>query len=253
MEIEHIGQAVPSNHRIRINQGMIIMARYVSILKRQDRPKEYEYDDFELDALIMALSEAYTEKMGLGDHTKEIEAMLERVRKRLLVSYEVHDQYLVDTEELESQHPDIFDEDYDGSDEEDDDEDDIEEIDEEFDDDEEDEEDEDDYDSYGCRRHCDPNCWTSYEDAVLVKLLDDDDYIVCPEPNLRSVRCPKNPVPGICLKHLVKKGYITEYEKDIVESVTIDRVPVENFRVSFDTYDLICKNYPETIPYDRRV
>lgn len=140
----------------------------------------------------MALTDSYTETKGLGDHKEEIRELLDRVKQRLLISYEVHDQYLKENEEFEKKYPgyldgvsdeDSDDEDFDGNG------------------DKEDEDSEQDLEQCGCRQSI--NSWISYEDAVLVKLLDEDEYIVFPEPNLRSVACPRNPRPGICMKHLV--------------------------------------------------
>ena len=227
------------------------MARYISLLKKQDAPKDYQYDDFdlyeatdairyityaicgendqfELDALMMALAEAYSETKGLGDHEGQIDVILTDFERRLRTSFEVHDQSL--EEAMQSGlYPDPPETDVEDDPDPESDAEDVEDI--------EDEE-------------PNSNVWTSYEDAVLVRMLDDDEYIVCPEPNIASVMCPCNPKPGFCRKDVAEMGYIDPEDRGLIESVTIRKVPVRNSRQPYGRYDIIFKDFPETIEYD---
>jgi len=226
------------------------MARYISLLKKQDAPKDYQYDDFdlyeatdairyityaicgendqfELDALMMALAEAYSETKGLEDHEGQIDVILTDFERRLRTSFEVHDQSLEEAMEC-GLYPDPE------TDEEDD---------PESDTDTEDVEDIDD-------KEPNSNVWTSYEDAVLIRMLDDDEYIVCPEPNIASVMCPCGSKPGFCRKDVAEMGYIDSEDRDLIESVTVRKVPVRNSRQPYGRYDIIFKDFPETIEYD---
>lgn len=236
------------------------MARYISILKKQEVPKNHRYDEvdlyeaadtvrmttyaicgendqYELDVLIMALAEAYAETKGIGNHEGEIDVMLTDVERRLRTSFLVHDQSMSEIQEYERQHPGVFDSDS--------------QVDEDI---EAEGEASDDEDSGDCR--CEDenrNSWTSYENAVLIKFFDDDEYIVCPVPNLKGVICPCGSEPGFCMKVLTDMGYIEPEDEDQVERIFVDRVPVTNYRHPRDTYDIITKEFPETVCYGARV
>ncbi len=221
------------------------MARYISLLKKHDAPKDYQYDDFdlfeatdairyityaicgendqfELDALMMALAEAYSETKGLEDHEGQIDVILTDFERRLRTSFEVHDQSLEEAMQsgLYPDPPET--------------------------DEEDDTEDDEDVEN----EEPNSNVWTSYEDAVLIRMLDDDEYIVCPEPNIASVMCPCNPKPGFCRKDVAEMGYIDPEDCDLIESVTVRKVPVRNSRQLYGRYDIIFKDFPETIEYD---
>ena len=224
------------------------MARYISLLKKQGTPKGYQYDDFdlyeatdairyitfaicgendqfELDALMMALAEAYSETKGLGNHEGQIDVILTDFERRLRTSFEVHDQSLEEAMESGDYLDQSEADDEDGP---------------ESDTDTEDVEVEEP----------NSNVWTSYEDAVLVRMLDDDEYIVCPEPNIASVMCPCGPKPGFCRKDVAEMGYIDPEDRDLIKSVTVKKVPVRNSRQPYGRYDIIFKDFPETIEYD---
>ena len=245
MQNEHKGQAVPSNHRININQGMINMPKYVSIIRSKAAPEGSYTDedifagsdalnyftyaicgnntDLTIDVLIENLVSLIVNTSEVEDHRPDIRYYTGLFMDRLEDAFEAHDELFSD-EDLDDEEEDHQD------------------IDEEDDDD-------DNPDSDDDPDITPPKDFYQKGIATALKVkITGKDPIVIPVDCVDDILCDKHKKPGFCLCKLRNLGYPIPEDTSQVEYVKAVKVPTKTSTFHYDGFRVIITELPERVP-----